>query len=74
MRRRSSTGSHGLHWGRGCPALSIPPPTTDPGPGSASGWERVPQGTGGSSSMQLPLGMESSAEEESWLEDQWEKW
>ncbi|XP_071894821.1 C-Jun-amino-terminal kinase-interacting protein 1 isoform X5 [Anas platyrhynchos] len=24
--------------------------------------------------MQLPLGMESSAEEESWLEDQWEKW
>ncbi|XP_032044684.1 C-Jun-amino-terminal kinase-interacting protein 1 isoform X4 [Aythya fuligula] len=24
--------------------------------------------------MQLPLSMESSAEEESWLEDQWEKW
>lgn len=29
---------------------------------------------GGSSSMQLPLKMESSTEEESWLEDQWEKW
>ncbi|XP_058663641.1 C-Jun-amino-terminal kinase-interacting protein 1 [Ammospiza nelsoni] len=28
----------------------------------------------GSSSMQLPLKMESSTEEESWLEDQWEKW
>ncbi|XP_014805634.1 PREDICTED: C-Jun-amino-terminal kinase-interacting protein 1-like, partial [Calidris pugnax] len=24
--------------------------------------------------MQLPLKMESSTEEESWLEDQWEKW
>ncbi|XP_035182886.1 C-Jun-amino-terminal kinase-interacting protein 1 isoform X4 [Oxyura jamaicensis] len=24
--------------------------------------------------MQLPLSMESSAEEQSWLEDQWEKW
>lgn len=29
---------------------------------------------GGSSSMHLPLKMESSTEEESWLEDQWEKW
>lgn len=33
-----------------------------------------PPGKGGSSSMQPPLKMESSTEEESWLEDQWEKW
>lgn len=38
-------------------------------------WGRsVSPGEQGSSSMQLPLKMESSTEDENWLEDQWEQW
>lgn len=58
---------------RGSAVVSLTPPRPGPG-GLFLGWERVPQGRGGSSSMQPPLKMESSTEEESWLEDQWEKW
>lgn len=48
--------------------------TPHSGPGVFFWCGSVSPSEGGSSSMQLPLKMESSTEEESWLEDQWEKW
>lgn len=79
MRIESSAGSHRLRRGRrrgsghpGSAAISLTAPHSRSGGVFWCG--SVSPGEGGSSSMQLPLKMESSTEEESWLEDQWEKW
>lgn len=57
---------------QGSAVISITPPRSRSGVFFWCG--SVSPSEGGSSSMQLPLKMESSTEEESWLEDQWEKW
>lgn len=57
---------------QGSAGISLTPPCH--GPGGLFWGGSVSPREGGSSSMQLPLKMESSTEEESWLEDQWEKW
>ena len=57
-------------WGSAVISLTPPCPT----PWGLFWGGSVSPREGGSSSMHLPLKMESSTEEESWLEDQWEKW
>lgn len=57
------------------PGARLSSPSLLPAAGLGFFWcGSVSPSEGGSFSMQLPLKMESSTEEESWLEDQWEKW